>query len=467
MCLFKGLKGCWNIILEGLRFNLEYVSQRINFPILIKLATQHHFKADGIARAFECCGLCPWNADAIDYSKCLSFAPKKATPSSETGQFESETSAHQDISDGEASQSFVNEMEMSSLWNQDLLLHSEADSREDRFQDPILVINHTDQCNFEHKASTSFRGDKVGFTADQEPTASDLTDDHGLVGKSTASLGSLAHVSSLEEEKSVAAPMTEDNPSLEVCSQTDGSTRSMLDRDGFMQFLPKHLVQKFIAPDYKQSYQKRINELENENILFQVFQHFRQTSPESQLPHTRSGLPMPPLNKRKGASRKQVETLPWIIGSQQYKLELEAIARRKEDQERLKKQLAENRKKAQQEKKEAAAAKKEVLAQKRAETAQRKADAAKKREEQKRTRNKSANIAIAPSSNTQGVSINVNENSPPSLLPLNSSPCCAQDQSLPVPASKARGRKKKEKTFRDLSHEEKQAFLENMSFEIE
>lgn len=74
VCLFRGLKESWNALLEGLGFSFEFVKQKSNFPILVQLVTQNQFTPEKIKNAFKSCGLCPWNADEVDYSKCLAIS---------------------------------------------------------------------------------------------------------------------------------------------------------------------------------------------------------------------------------------------------------------------------------------------------------------------------------------------------------------------------------------------------------
>lgn len=88
---FKPLKNAWKLaVLKWRRSNPFIQLNKVNFaPILQEaLAT---LKSTSISNGFKACGLCPWNVNNINFSKCLGRSAKKPSVDQNTENYSSLT----------------------------------------------------------------------------------------------------------------------------------------------------------------------------------------------------------------------------------------------------------------------------------------------------------------------------------------------------------------------------------------
>lgn len=347
VCLFRGLKAAWNTGLEGLGYQFDYTTKRLNFPVLLKLVTQKYFTPELIRRAFECCGLYPWNPDAIDYSKCLSVSVGKdnddaAVDDPEVLGVEASNQMMDDIRtvdsigvehdqpfrtgfdhlDDEATGSTLNSGPlMSSTWD---TLGSLIQPQLSFLDDPLPPLD------LPIPSSSLFLSKSIKYDA-SELVSNESNDQQPLPNVA----GSLLGVSDLIET-------VENRFEGTNCVQPSNDDAQVFSSNDFLACLP---------PDfYERNLNQTMNEMKNELVLFKMFKKFVPLStPPTVLstpprPQTKSGLPLPLPNRRKNNKKRKIDTLTWIVGSEEYKKELQAIKDQKQEQENLKKQKAEKRK---------------------------------------------------------------------------------------------------------------------------
>lgn len=81
---FKPLKTEWQkTVLEWRRTNPSQALTKIQFVPLLKTTIEKSIKPQTIINGFRATGICPWNEDAVDYSKCLGTKDTKRTNSSD------------------------------------------------------------------------------------------------------------------------------------------------------------------------------------------------------------------------------------------------------------------------------------------------------------------------------------------------------------------------------------------------
>lgn len=443
VCLFRGLKQDWNTTLEGLAFNFEFVKKRQNFPILLQLVVQNHFTPQKVQRAFECCGLCPFNPDALDYSKCLSI---KTTTLNENEVYSE--SDNDDFVSGSSEDNIKGLHPEESNWdttNQSACaddsgaLHGATShplsrvsvelgqsntvecsnsamhtlSRvEPNFCGSLICHPHSESAGTRADESCSLHGtsseplSRVFFPVEQSDKAErqdtdqvttniiefdDVDVNKTLSGEMELSCSSSKSIylhsesagepyandsgahyprktvlssnafslhglnnaaeSSKGETKSVFFNPNAMNQDLdnnnEVASDTGelkrvSSTQS-LNLDQFIKIVPADLIAEFKKPDYESRHEKRLQDVKNEMLLYKLYKCVESQQPV-EAPRTKSSLPLPPLNQQKGAQRKKVDTLSFIIGSETYKKSLEALENQKRKQEEQKQQRAQDRK---------------------------------------------------------------------------------------------------------------------------
>ncbi|XP_050552311.1 uncharacterized protein LOC118281061 [Spodoptera frugiperda] len=69
---FKPMKNAWKkSVLNWRRNNLTKTLTKIDFGPILSAALDNYIKPSSIVNGFKSCGLCPWNPNAIDFSKCL------------------------------------------------------------------------------------------------------------------------------------------------------------------------------------------------------------------------------------------------------------------------------------------------------------------------------------------------------------------------------------------------------------
>ncbi|KAI4469433.1 dde superfamily endonuclease [Holotrichia oblita] len=69
---FKPLKDGWKKGVMVWRRNHPTVElQKVHFAPILKTVINNTITPDISTKGFRACGLCPWNPDALDYSKCL------------------------------------------------------------------------------------------------------------------------------------------------------------------------------------------------------------------------------------------------------------------------------------------------------------------------------------------------------------------------------------------------------------
>lgn len=385
---------------------------------------QQHFKADKVQHAFQCCGLFPWNAEALDYSRCVAVR----TTHVEDGASESDSDTSASESDEEMprrkrlkingddeddvtllsiretsislSNSFATDESQKlqhvahmdhvagqiSVRRSDLTISnssnsslSKVQSTETREKPPYTRLSRdlswsddialnsgivasnsftTNESQLEHVTDNNQVGSQLSvlcstLTADSNcslPTIpSDETREELLIKQSLSrkmsggderELNSTASASNsfcIHEFKKVGHVDDINRvESREPLSHSSLETEKRINREEFMEFVPRELISEFNMTDYEIRYELRTHELKCEKILYNLYKVFT-NSAKPPLPRTISGLPLPSLNQRKGATRKKSETLSYIIGSEEYKNSLEAIELKKKIQQ-LKKQ---------------------------------------------------------------------------------------------------------------------------------
>lgn len=411
VCLFRGLKQDWNTALEGLSFNFEFVQKRQNFPVLLKHIVDRHFSPEKIQSAFKCCGLSPWDAGAIDYSRCVAVrlqddnqsesisrsittSPRLSSPSVWDSvqhiskcEPESYLAAHHTnppvpdetmscspsvfsnyilstVSDQSTSHNFNLDLASSSLsWPQ--YSHSENNEFAAQFEqvEPLASADRAVNAN----SSESFDVDQQQYNNLKFPANKSIETELNF------KISSSNIIETTEDEANLEANVT-----CELgCYSKKRQDSLLLTREKFIERLPSEIVTQFNLPDYELRYELRCTELRCEKVLYDIYKDF-QSEPRPLSPKTVSGLPLPNMNKRKGARRKKTETLSFIIASDEYKQNLQAIEHQKILQEEIKKQRAEDRQMKATKKAVATAAKKQAITQKKAEIAQKKAETAQK-----------------------------------------------------------------------------------------
>ncbi|CAH2103212.1 unnamed protein product [Euphydryas editha] len=77
---FKPLKTEWQkTVLEWRRTNPSQALTKTQFVPLLKVTIEKSIKPQTIINGFRATGICPWNAEAVDYSKCLGTKGEKTT----------------------------------------------------------------------------------------------------------------------------------------------------------------------------------------------------------------------------------------------------------------------------------------------------------------------------------------------------------------------------------------------------
>ncbi|CAH2091567.1 unnamed protein product [Euphydryas editha] len=77
---FKPLKTEWQkTVLEWRRTNPSQALTKTQFVPLLKVTIENSIKPQTIINRFRATGICPWNAEAVDYSKCLGTKGEKTT----------------------------------------------------------------------------------------------------------------------------------------------------------------------------------------------------------------------------------------------------------------------------------------------------------------------------------------------------------------------------------------------------
>lgn len=70
--VFKPLKSGWHeAVFIWKRQNTDKILTKVKFARILKIVVDTFIKKTTIENGFRTCGLYPWNADAVDYSKCL------------------------------------------------------------------------------------------------------------------------------------------------------------------------------------------------------------------------------------------------------------------------------------------------------------------------------------------------------------------------------------------------------------